>query len=75
LVLLLVKAPQQLRQARSVVAVVVSLAAPMAHAQPTRASAQLPHARTRLPLQAQALYLKQSQLAAKTSRLPQAQVL
>jgi hypothetical protein len=55
LVLLLVKAPQQLRQALLVVAVVAKLAAPMARAIKTRASAQLPHARTRLPPQAQAL--------------------
>jgi hypothetical protein len=75
LVLQLVKAPLQLRQARSVVAVAASLAAPMAHALRTRASAQLPHARTRLPLQAQALCLKQNLLAAWEKQLPQAQAL
>jgi len=58
-----------------VVAVVASLAAPMARAIKTRASAQLPHARTRLPLQAQALYLKPSPVAALINQRPQAQAL
>jgi len=75
LVLQLVKAPLQLRQARSVVAVVASLAAPMARAIKIRASAQRPLAQPRLLPQAQALFPKPSPVAALISQRLQAQAL